>query len=145
MVGVASLGHRPTGGAHMIRLYGLVGLFSIALWAFCVFDVIAAEEALVRNLPKTFWLMIVIFLPTIGAIAWLALGRPQNVGWTPGSSDYRTPRRAVGPEDQPGWSTGSASRQSEDDRRLKKWEDELREREEKLRRREEGRGSGPPD
>jgi hypothetical protein len=36
------------------------------LWIYCIFDVIASEESLIRNLPKTMWLVIVIFVPTIG-------------------------------------------------------------------------------
>lgn len=125
----------------MLRLWGLAGLMTLALWVFCVFDVIAADEPLVRNLPKSLWLMIVVFVPTVGAIAWLALGRPPNVGWTPGSSDYRAPRRAVGPEDTPGWSSGPPADEGERARKLKAWEAELRRREEELRRREE---DGPP-
>lgn len=121
----------------MLRLWGLAGLMTLALWVFCVFDVIAAEEPLVRNLPKTLWLMIVIFVPTIGAIAWLALGRPQHVGWTPGSTDYRAARPARGPEDTPGWSTGFPADEGERARRLRAWEAELQRREDELRRRED--------
>ncbi len=121
----------------MLRLWGLAGLMTLALWVFCVFDVIAAEEPLVRNLPKTLWLMIVIFVPTIGAIAWLALGRPQHVGWTPGSTDYRATRRPRGPEDTPGWSSGLPADGAERARRLQAWEAELQRREDELRRRED--------
>lgn len=120
----------------MIRLWGLAGLVTIALWIFCIFDVIAAEESLVRNLPKTLWLMLVIFIPTLGSIAWLALGRPQNVGWTPGSTDYRAPRRSAGPEDSPGWTSGYPAGEQDRARRLRAWEAELQRREDDLRRRE---------
>ena len=130
----------------MIRLWGLAGLATFVLWVFCIFDVIAAEESLVRNLPKTLWLVVVIFIPTLGSIAWLVLGRPQNVGWTPGSTDYRAPRRAIGPEDAPEWSTAFPPRESERTRRLQEWEAELQRREDDLRRREqrppESDGSG---
>jgi len=49
----------------MIRMWGFAGLAMMALWAFCVFDVIATQESVVRNLPKTLWLVIVIFVPTL--------------------------------------------------------------------------------
>lgn len=120
----------------MIRLWGLAGLVTLALWIFCVFDVIAADESLIRNLPKTLWLIVVIFVPTLGSIAWLALGRPQAVGWTPGSTDYRAPRRTVAPEDSAEWSAGFPAGEAERSRRLRAWEAELQRREDDLRRRE---------
>ena len=124
----------------MIRIFGggLIGLLLLGLWIYCIFDVISADSAVVRNLPKMAWLMIVIFLPTIGAIAWLAVGRPQFAGWRPGGTE-RAPRRTVGPEDLPSY---PASRPGTPDERLQAWEDDLHRREEELRRRREG-GAGP--
>jgi phospholipase D-like protein len=55
---------------------GLLGFAVLALWVFCIFDVVATDDALVRSPPKVVWLLIVIFVPTIGSIAWLLLGRP---------------------------------------------------------------------
>jgi hypothetical protein len=89
---------------------GVFGLFMLALWIWAVLDVIATNRALIRNLDKVVWLVLVVFVPTIGAIAWLALGRPVNAGFTPGATysrptrftDKRAPR---GPEDSDRWST----------------------------------------
>lgn len=87
---------------------GLVGLLIFGLWIYCVLDVIASESMLIRNLPKTLWLLIVVFLPTVGSVAWLALGRPLHAGWRPGDTTRRRPvRRAYGPEDDPHWSASS--------------------------------------
>ena len=124
----------------MIRLLGggLIGFALIALWIYCIFDVISTDEVLVRSLPKMAWLFIVIILPDIGSIAWLALGRPQFAGWRPGGTD-RAPSRAVGPEDLP---TYPAARAGSPDERLQAWENDLHRREEDLRRRREG-GTGP--
>ncbi len=58
---------------------------------------------LVRNLPRMVWLILVIILPDIGAIAWLALGRPLHAGWRPGDTRVRQRRRVVGPEDRTDW------------------------------------------
>jgi hypothetical protein len=81
---------------------GVVGLAVLALWLFCVIDVITTDEALVRNLPKMAWVFIVIFLFDIGAIVWLIAGRPQawqrslpykgNTGVPP---EYDRPGRAT--------------------------------------------------
>lgn len=118
----------------MIRLFGggLIGFLLIALWLYCILDVIATDDVLIRNLPKLPWLMIVIFLPTIGSIAWLALGRPPFAGWRPGDSSVRAAtRRVTGPEDSPDFSPPAPR----DEVRLQAWEADLRRREEELRRR----------
>jgi hypothetical protein len=135
--------------------FGIFGLAALALWVFCVFDVISTEESLARNLPKTMWLLIVIFVPTVGSIAWLALGRPINAGYRPGDTTSRPTRRVYGPEDDPGWSTPSPApstpapsadpRESADarERRLMEREAELARREQELEQRE--RGDADPD
>jgi hypothetical protein len=129
----------------MYRLgLGIVPLAVIALWLYCIFDVIASEEALVRNLPRTLWLILVIFLPTIGSVAWLALGRPLYASWRPGDTRRRPPprRAALGPEDMPDFPS-----RADDDRekRLREWEEDLRRRERGLRREGDGDGTGDDD
>ena len=93
----------------MIRLFGpgLLGLLVMALWLYCIFDVIATDDALVRNLPKVIWLLLVLLVPAVGSITWLALGRPRYAGWRPGDTTRRPPRRpgGPGPEDDPEWGT----------------------------------------
>ena len=117
----------------MIRIFGggLIGLLLLGLWIYCIFDVISADSVLVRNLPKMAWLMIVIFLPDIGSIAWLALGRPVFAGWRPGDTSGRQTRRVVGPEDRDDFS--SAGKPPDTDR-LAAWEADLLRRERDLRR-----------
>ncbi|MGH2757663.1 MAG: PLD nuclease N-terminal domain-containing protein [Actinomycetota bacterium] len=123
------------------------------LWIYCVFDVISTEESLMRNLPKMVWLVIVIFVPTVGSIAWLVLGRPQNAGFAPGDTTYRpeprggrvdrsTPRSSgvVAPDDDPRF----LAQIDERTKRLQEWEEDLKRRDEELRRREEGEGPAAP-
>lgn len=87
--------------------YGLAFLFSLGLLVFCVLDCIATDSSLVRNLPKTFWILLIIFLPTIGSIAWLLLGRPEKTRFYPGDTRARPnppaarPKRPLGPDDDP--------------------------------------------
>lgn len=52
----------------------LVGI----LWIYCLLDLITTDGVVVRNLPKTVWLLLVLFFPLIGSIAWLVAGRPQR-------------------------------------------------------------------
>jgi len=112
---------------------GLIPVLLLALWIYCIFDVIATDEGLARNLPKGFWLLIVIFLPDIGSLAWLLLGRPLFAGWRPGDTTRRAPKRVIGPEDRPDFPVSS----------LENWERDLRRREEELRRREQGEPEDP--
>ncbi|MEV0646659.1 PLD nuclease N-terminal domain-containing protein [Phytomonospora sp. NPDC050363] len=80
--------------------YGLFGLLVLALWLFCLVDVITADEWAIRNLSKTSWLLIVLFLPTVGSVIWLVAGRPQHATARrrPGDSpfpEYDRPGRHV--------------------------------------------------
>ncbi|AIY15704.1 PLD nuclease N-terminal domain-containing protein [Pimelobacter simplex] len=59
----------------MLRL--LPPVLILVLWLFCVVDVITSREDSVRNLAKTWWLLIVLFFPLAGSIAWFVAGRPQ--------------------------------------------------------------------
>jgi hypothetical protein len=85
-------------------LYGGGALFVVELCmvVYCTLNVITTPEAEVRNLPKLLWLLLVLFFPIVGGIAWLVAGRPQgprrslpykgNTGVPP---QYDRPGRAV--------------------------------------------------
>ena len=133
---------------------GLVGLVLLLFWVWALLDVIGTDSSMCRNLPKGMWLIIVLILPDIGAIAWLLMGRPEKAHWRPGSTDYAAPRRPVGLEDSPRYSPTPiiTDRRSEElDAELERWErersgaknpeldklqEELDQREAALRRRE---------
>lgn len=136
----------------MIRIFGpgLVGLAVLALWIYCIFDVIATDDSLARNLPKGLWLLLVIVLGPVGCIAWLVMGRPLYAGWRPGDTTARTVRPALGPEDDRAWPTSThpaAAPPDPDAQRLAAWEADLRRREDELQRRhgeEPTGGDGSP-
>mgnify|MGYP001551209469 FL=1 len=75
----------------MLLFDGAAGLLLLALWLFCLVDVIITNEYACRNLPKLLWLLIVLVLPDIGSLLWLILGRPQGArsGITPASTTTR--------------------------------------------------------
>ena len=114
---------------------GLGGFIVFALWLYAIFDVISTDEILVRNLPKGMWLILVIFVPVVGPVAWLILGRPLYAGWQPGGQTSVAPRRYVAPEDRVTDLRPSPGPSPED---LRRWEDDLARREQELRRRDEG-------
>lgn len=72
----------------------------LALWIFCIIDVITTPESDLRNLPKMAWLFIVLIIPDIGSIAWLVAGRD----WKGRPASYRsaTAARAYPEYDRPG-------------------------------------------
>ena len=124
---------------------GLFAFAILALWIYCILDVIATNESLIRNLPKIVWLLVVIFVPTIGSIAWLLLGRPERTGFAPGDSTYRAeprgtrldhparrPLATMAPDDDPRY----LAELDERTKRLREWETELKRREEELHHRE---------
>lgn len=47
----------------------------LALWLFCLFDVITTDASRCRHLPKMVWVLIVLLLSDIGSILWLVAGR----------------------------------------------------------------------
>jgi hypothetical protein len=89
----------------MIRLavpsFGL--LIGLALWIYALLDVVQTDEILVRNLPKTIWLFVVLLFPPVGPIVWLVAGRPLYAGWAPGGAAPQRPSRPIAPEDRPDW------------------------------------------
>jgi phospholipase D-like protein len=58
---------------------GAFGVIVMALWIFCLVDVITSIEGTTRNLPKMGWIFVVLLLPLIGSILWLVAGRPEGV------------------------------------------------------------------
>ena len=132
-------------------VHGLGGAFFLILWIWAVLDCISTDSILVRNLPKTTWLFLVIFVPTIGAVAWLLLGRPEHAGmslggqrsWLYEERPARTERvhrpAPLGVEDDPTWQATtkrSAPANQGDSESLAIRERKLLEREAELAKRE---------
>ena len=60
----------------MLAIDGVGGLIIVALWLYCVFDVLFTPDGQQRNLPKLAWVFIVLLLFDIGALLWLVAGKP---------------------------------------------------------------------
>jgi hypothetical protein len=56
----------------------LVLLPLLALWLWCLADVVQADERVVRGLSKQQWIFMVILTNVIGGLLWLAFGRPNG-------------------------------------------------------------------
>jgi phospholipase D-like protein len=111
----------------MIDVEGFVAVAVLLFWIWALLDCIATDSAMIRNLPKVVWVVIVLLLPLIGSFAWLLLGRPERASWRPGSADYSAPRRPIALEDSPRYSaTPSVTdrRSAELDAELDRWLDQ---------------------
>jgi hypothetical protein len=109
----------------MIRFELGFGLVVFGLWVFCLVDVISSGEGEIRNLPKVWWLLIVLLFPFAGSIAWLVAGRPHG---EVGRSRYECAVPQFPEYDRPG--RASATRPEDDEAFLRK----VRERAEEQRR-----------
>jgi hypothetical protein len=100
----------------MLFFDGAVGLVVLALWIFCLIDVITTDEALCRNMPKTAWVLVVLLLADLGAVLWLVAGRPWSGGhgaWGGGRPTHAS--NAAYPEyDRPGRFAATASEDDEE-------------------------------
>lgn len=129
----------------MIRILPFV--VEAVILVFCLIDAIMADDSRIRNLPKWGWILLIIVIPLVGGIAWLAVGRPVNApprNASPpsptGYPDRPAPRRPRAPDDDPEFLASLKKSNSEHERMLKQWEDDLRRREDELR----GQGDAGP-
>ncbi len=136
-------------------LGGVFFLAFLALWIYCLFDVITTDESMVRNLPKMVWLVIVLVSADIGSIAWLLLGRPPKASFALPDNGFRSRRAAPTPDhlsvpplaDPRLERMGGVAREREEMARMRMWEAQLKRREDEVRARElgiSGPGELPP-
>ncbi len=124
----------------MIRL--LPGLVILVLWIYCLVDVISARDDSVRNLGKTWWLVIVFFFPLAGSLVWLIAGRPnperplrRSEGAAPDFPEYERRGR---------FAAADPEKDEEFLRRIRERAEEQRRRHEQERRRQQERDGEDP-
>lgn len=89
-------------------------LLEFVLTLYCVIDAIQSDPRDIRNLPKWAWILLILLVPVVGAVAWLVAGRPSRESWlrhTPPQSQKaqqaqqsqlrQPPRNPRGPDDDP--------------------------------------------
>jgi hypothetical protein len=69
-------------------LYGGAALLvvEVCMLIYCSVDVVTTPKPAVRNLPKPLWLLLVLFFPILGGLAWLVAGRPPRSARTAGGA-----------------------------------------------------------
>lgn len=85
-------------GCLVLRLGMFVGPLIFVLWVYCFIQALTSREDEVRHLPKVAWVLLVLFFPLIGSVAWLVAGRP--VPARPGP--YERPATGFPEYDRPG-------------------------------------------
>lgn len=79
----------------MVRWAVIAVIITLALMIFSIIDCSRTSEAQIRSLPKWAWLVIIIFVPAIGSIAWIVAGRPK------GNGRRGRKRKIIPPDDNP--------------------------------------------
>ena len=138
-----------------MRFLLLLDLAIRALLVYCLIDCIQTDSALVRTLPKPFWIVLILVVPLVGGIAWLVAGRPESAAGTSGGTGWRPtgrgptsrrplPKAPLGPDDDPDFLRQIHSIDEEHQRTLEQWERDLRDRERRLRDGEPPEDGTPP-
>lgn len=73
----------------------LLGVALVGLWVYSVVDVILADRAATRTLPRGVWFLVALLLPILGGILWVVFGRPRGTG------SARRRRGPKAPDDDP--------------------------------------------
>ncbi|WFE38783.1 PLD nuclease N-terminal domain-containing protein [Micromonospora sp. WMMD998] len=127
----------------MARLYVLLFLAQVVLAASALIGCLSAEDGQVKALPRLVWVLVILFFPIVGPIAWFVAGRerpdgPLGAAGTAGST--APAHRPVAPDDDPDFLASLDKRSRDEDReRLQRRQDDLRRREEQLRDRPDDR------
>jgi Phospholipase_D-nuclease N-terminal len=104
--------HSTSYDAAMLLVAVLFALITVGLVGPCLIDVAITPEHEVRRLKKRTWVLLLVFFNILGAIAWLAAGRPRGywrtqqprhlaatAGMSPAEALRRHPAgRAMGPD-----------------------------------------------
>ena len=64
----------------MVRYAVIATIIILALMIYSIIDCSRTPENQIRSLPKWAWLVIIIFVPGIGSLAWIIAGRPKGNG-----------------------------------------------------------------
>jgi hypothetical protein len=87
----------------MARLYVLMFLLQIAVAAAALISCLSTEESEINALPRIAWILIILFFPLIGSIAWFVAGRntvkPRPTGRA--GTGFPQRERPLAPDDNP--------------------------------------------
>lgn len=82
----------------MLRLMFFVVPLVLAIY--CLVEAISSRDDEVRHLSRVWWILLILFFPFVGSIAWLAAGRPVRAPRRTGA--YERPMPEFPEYDRPG-------------------------------------------
>ena len=97
----------------MVRWLVVGGVALVALTIYALVDLFVTSKNRLRAFPLPVWVGIIVVLPVIGPVLWLAIGKSKPVQTTP----------LTAPDDDPRFLGGLVESSEE---RIKRLEDELR-------------------
>lgn len=71
----------------------LLSFIPIALIIFALVDLVTTDEYRVKHLPKMGWVFVIVFLPLIGSIVWLVVGKDRGGATSSEHVSLGDPRR----------------------------------------------------
>ncbi len=74
-------------------------LFAIGVAVYALIDCVRTDESQVKALPRSLWLIFIAFVPLVGPITWLVIGRQRADA--PPPPRVQRPKGLVAPEDDP--------------------------------------------
>ena len=98
----------------MPRVLLILALVATAFWVFTIVDCAVQPPTRHRGVSKPIWILIVVLLPVLGGLLWLAVGRTRRA--------TLAARRA--PDDDPEF-LGKIGYVSDQDERIRRLEEEL--------------------
>ncbi len=107
----------------------------IILGVYALVDCISTNASRIKGLPKFGWILLILFVPLIGPVAWLFAGRDRGEGrgplaWLRGESPpSRGTSNPLPPDDDPEFLRRLAKDDRAHEQMLQQWERELRRRE----------------
>jgi hypothetical protein len=124
-------------------LFAVEVVLAIAALISCL----SADEGEINALPRIAWVLIILFFPLLGSIAWFAAGRsrtrPAKTWRIGGGFPERERPRPLAPDDDPAFLREAREERARDEAMFARWEEDLRRREDELRKRDEPPATDP--
>ncbi|GAA1476518.1 hypothetical protein GCM10009623_09640 [Nocardioides aestuarii] len=57
----------------------LLYVLPLVLMVFCLVEAVTSRDDEVRHLGRVWWILLILFFPLAGSVAWLVAGRPTGV------------------------------------------------------------------
>jgi hypothetical protein len=113
---------------------------ALILTVYALIDCLQTDSSRLRALNKFAWLAIIVLIPVIGPILWLAIAKIK----TQPSRPTQRPAQPLPPDDNPEFLRELRNLDEEHEKLLNEWEENLRRREQDLRKDDESPGEKEP-